>query len=160
MNLIYSNEGFKATKFSESQSYSLDEITFFLDKKYVKLRLYLILKDQKNHLDIVGLKQVNSTSTNYYNYECDMATPVKICDGPCSVSIMGIDPATETIALSTGCFALNIKNDIYNFKAQIAMLEVFNRNAADIYNKTLALYQGVVQMSEVNVQMLKEVDNS
>ena len=32
MNLIYSNEGFKATKFSESQSYSLDEITFFLDK--------------------------------------------------------------------------------------------------------------------------------
>ncbi len=58
MNLIYSNEGFKATKFSESQSYSLDEITFFLDKKYVKkLRLYLILKDQKNHLDIVGLKQ-------------------------------------------------------------------------------------------------------
>ena len=67
MNLIYSNEGFKATKFSESQVYSLDEITFFLDKKYVKLRLYLILKDQKNHLDIVGLKQVNSTSTNYYN---------------------------------------------------------------------------------------------
>lgn len=47
MNLIYSNEGFKATKFSESQSYSLDEITFFLDKKYVKLRLYLVLKDQK-----------------------------------------------------------------------------------------------------------------
>ena len=40
------------------------------------------------------------------------------------------------------------------------MLEEFNRNAADIYNKTLALYQGVVQMSEVNVQMLKEVDNS
>ena len=73
---------------------------------------------------------------------------------------MGIDPATETIALSTGCFALNIKNDIYNFKTQIAMLEEFNRNAADIYNKMLALYQGVVQMSEINVQMLKEVDNS
>ena len=47
MNLIYSNEGFKATKFSESQSYSLDEITFFLDKKYVKLRLYLVLKTRK-----------------------------------------------------------------------------------------------------------------
>ena len=159
MNLIYSNEGFRATKYTESQSYSLDEIMFFIEKKYVNLRLYLILKDVLNHIDIVKLKQVNSTNVNYYNYTCDVSYPLKINNGVCAISLIGINPNTEHVDLSSTYFTLSLENNLYNFKAQIGLLEQFNRNIADIYNKTFELYQKVVQMSEVNVQMLKEVKN-
>lgn len=152
MNLIYSSDGFKATKFTNTQSYSLDEITFFMDKKYVNLKLYLILKDSIGHIDVVSLRQSNSTNSNYYNYECDLSYPIKIKDGLCSISIIGIDPQDNSIKVSTSTFDILLDNILYNFKAQISLLDQFNKNAALIYNKMLSLYNGVVEISKLNSQ--------
>ena len=156
MNLIYSNGELKATKFSSSETYSLDEITFFIEKKYVKLQFYCVIRDRVGKLDVVKLKQANSTSASYYNYVCSMDCPVKAKDGLCSISVMGIDPDTRVVELSTSIFELNIKNDIYNFKVQISLLEEFNQNAANIYNKVLSLYNGVVELSNLNAEVLRK----
>lgn len=163
MNLIYSSDGFKATKYSELQVYSLDNITFFMDKKYVNLKLYLILKDSDNRIDVISLRQSNSISQNYYNYECDLSTPVKIKDGLCSISIIGIDSQDSSIKVSTPCFDIKLENILYNFKAQISLLEQFNKNAAIIYNKILSLYNGMVEISNLHIEAMNnngKEDNS
>ena len=85
-----------------------------------------------------------------------MESPTKTKDGKCTISLFGIDPATGSIEVSTPNFELNVKNDIYNFKAQISMLEEFNQNAANIYNKILSMYNGVVEMSNLNAEILSK----
>jgi hypothetical protein len=85
-----------------------------------------------------------------------MDFPTKAKDGKCTISLFGIDPATGSIEVSTPNFELNVKNDIYNFKAQISMLEEFNQNAANIYNKILSMYNGVVEMSNLNAEILSK----
>lgn len=157
MNIIYSNDELRATKYTESQSYSLDEITFFIEKKYIKAQFYCVIKDSSGRIDILKMKQVNSTSASYYNYICSMDTPVKIKDGKCSISIMGIDSDDNEINLSSGSFDIVLKNDIYNFKSQIAMLEEFNKSAAGIYNKMLSLYNKVIEISNMNAELLDTI---
>ena len=157
MNLIYSNGEFRATKFSETQTYILDEITFFIEKKYAKLKFYLIVKDKENHLDIVLLKQTSNTNPNYCNYGCDISYPVNIHQGVCSISIIGIDLNLLSIELSSPYFILNLESDIYNLKSQIKIMEQFNKTGADLYDKTFSLYQQMLKMSELNIQMLGEL---
>lgn len=36
------------------------------------------------------------------------------------------------------------------------MLEEFNQNAANIYNKILSMYNGVVEMSNLNAEILSK----
>lgn len=156
MNLIFSNGELKSTKFSSSETYSFDQITFFIEKKYVNLQFYCVVKDHTDKIDLLRLKQTNSTSASYYNYVCSMDFPTKAKDGKCTISLFGIDLATSSIEVSTPNFELNVKNDIYNFKAQISMLEEFNQNAANIYNKILSMYNGVVEMSNLNAKILSK----
>ena len=156
MNLIFSNGELKSTKFSCSETYSFDQITFFIEKKYTNLQFYCVVKDHTGKIDLLRLKQTNSTSASYYNYVCSMDSPTKTKDGKCTISLFGIDPATGSIEVSTPNFELNVKNDIYNFKAQISMLEEFNQNAANIYNKILSMYNGVVEMSNLNAEILSK----
>lgn len=157
MNIIYSDDGLRATKYNESKSYSLDEITFFIEKKYIKVQFYCVIKDSIGRIDVVKMKQVNSTSASYYNYICSMDTPVKIKDGKCGISLMGINSDNNEIKLSSCSFDIMLKNDIYNFKSQIAILEEFNQNAANIYNKMLSLYNGVVEISNMNAELFDTI---
>lgn len=158
MNLIYSGDEWRATKVSANQKYSLDEITFFLEKKYVNLRFYMIIKDAENHIDIAPMTQVNSTNASYYNYQCSATIPVKAKNGLCSISLIGFDTSTNKITFTTPAYEVGLDNLVYNFKAQISMLEDFNKNGADLYNKMLALYQGMVKLSELNVDMVKDAE--
>lgn len=109
MNLIFSNGELKSTKFSCSETYSFDQITFFIEKKYVNLQFYCVVKDHTGKIDLLRLKQTNSTSASYYNYVCSMDFPTKAKDGKCTISLFGIDPATGSIEVSTPNFELNVK---------------------------------------------------
>lgn len=155
MNIIF--DGNKLTMVrASSQECSLDDIIFFVDKLINKYKLYMIIKDSTAKFDVVELKQTNTTNTKYYNYICSMDCPVKIESGKCELSLLGIDIGTGLVSFSTQPIPINLQNDTYNFKTQISLIEQFSKNAASTYNKMLELYNKVVALSNLNIDMLKE----
>lgn len=158
MNIICDNKTLRFTKYSPSETYYLDQITVFIERRYVDLKFYMIMKDCQGRLDVVYLKQVNSQNTNYYSYEVDMNTPVKIESGPCIISLFGVSPDTMEIEMSSNEAELKIENTIYNFKAQLSILKDFNESGAALYNKMLDLYYGVEHIAEVTADILKRME--
>ena len=156
MNLICENRALTVAG-SSSQPCGLDELKFFVAKNYQNCQLILILNGSGQH-DAVKLRQVNSDKQNYYSYECDGSYTVKIVAGECSLSIIGINTSDSEDTFSTNSVSVSLKNDDYNFKATINMIENFSTSAANTYANMYALYQKINETAELNIKLLKEIE--
>lgn len=156
MNLVYDGSEFKTVKLLESKSYSLDDIDIFVSRKYANCKMFLIVRDNKNKVDTVELKQANSKNIQYYTYKAVMDTPLKFNEGACSVNLIGIDIDTSLIDFSTQPLNVNLVNEDYNFKAQIAQIEQFSKASAATYKKIYELYEKIIEITNLNIEMLKD----
>lgn len=156
MNLICENRVLTVVG-SSSQPCGLDELKFFVAKEYQGYQLILILNAGTQH-DAVKLRQVNSEKQNYYSYECDGSYIVKIKTGDCALSIVGINTDGSSDMFSTNTVSIPLKNDNYNFKATINMIENFSVSAASTYANIYALYQKITDMTELNIKMFKDME--
>lgn len=138
MNIIYDGSSVRVVNQHLDDTYSLDELVFFIDKKTsMKNKLYLIIQDSAQKFDAVSLKQSNSTSSAYYNYVVNVDVPLKIKSGECRLSILGINVKSLEVDFSTSPLTIRLENNTYNFKAQIALIEQFSKTSSDTYKGML-----------------------
>ena len=156
MNLICENRALTVVG-SSSQPCGLDELKFFVAKEYQGYQLILVLNSGDQY-DAVKMRQVNSDKQNYYSYECDGGYVVKIKTGACALSVIGINMEDTADMFSTNAVTVVLKNDSYNFKATINMIESFSVSAANTYSNMYALYQKMNNLAELNIKMLKDME--
>ena len=159
MNIVLNGDTLKPVKQVPGHAYTLEEIAFFIPRKYVDYRFYLILTDGKKY-DAVELKQANSTSQDYYNFVCNMAMPVKIASGTAKFSIIGFQKGEVTPSVMTSDLSLQFDNIAYNFKAQISLLENFSHSSAEIYNRMVDVYQKICDLSKLNIEIIQDKEES
>jgi len=158
MNLIYDGENLTTTKFSSSQTYAPDEITVFISKEYLNCKMYLVVRDCKNKMDVIKLKQINSTNIKYFNYTPAFDSPLKINEGECYISLIGINSENGVVQFSTPSITVLLANIDYNFKAQISLIEQFSKASASTYRQMYELYNKVVELTNMNIDILKSTE--
>lgn len=155
MNIVCDGATLRPIKQESGKAYSLDDIIFFVAKKYVNHKFYLVVTDGKKY-DAVELKPTNSTNKDYYNFVANAADPLKIVSGNCDMSIIGFSNGDTTPDVITDKVSIKFDNTAYNFKAQISIIEQFSRVSADIYNKMLDVYNKFYELSKLNAELLEE----
>lgn len=85
-----------------------------------------------------------------------MNHPIKITSGECKLSLLAVDKDTAEVKVSTSPITVKLENESYNFKAQIAVIEQFSYTSAEIYKNMAALYDKLTDLSNLNIEMLKE----
>lgn len=138
-----------------SEYVGLDEIMFYISKQFYEYKMFVVLK-QGTQLDTLELKQVNSTKRLYYNYQVEYY-PVKLKNGNCEIQIFGVN-LTNGKSFCSDNITIKIVNEEYNFKSSIYVMEKFNKIASNTYNKMCDVYNKFVDLSNINVNMLQEID--
>lgn len=155
MNIVCDGSSLKPVKQEAGRAYSLDELVFFVAKKYMGYKLYLIIKSGAK-FDAVELKQSNSTNKDYYNFVCAENYPVKIQSGACEFSLLGFTPNSTSPEFSTSSISIQFNNDTYNFKAQINVIEQFSKASAEVYKGMYAIYEQMISLSKLNIDALND----
>ena len=153
--LEISYDGSNTSASEDSGSIGLDDIVFYISKQFYSYRMFAVIK-QGTQLETLELKQINSTKRLFYNYKVEYY-PVKLKNGSCQIQIFGINLDNGKFFVSDKVDA-KIVNEEYNFKASIYMMEKFNKTASNIYEKMLLIYDKLVELSNTNISVLKEIE--
>lgn len=138
-----------------TESVSLDEITFCISKQFYSYKMFIVIK-QGTQLEMLELKQANSTKRLFYNYQVEYY-PVKLKNGSCEAQIFGINLENGN-SFSSDKVNLKIVNESYNFKASIYMMEKFNKISSNTYDKMLNIYNKFVELSNINIKVLNDIE--
>lgn len=134
---------------------SLDDIMFSISKQFYPYKMFVVI-EQGTQFETLELKQVNSTKRLSYSYKVEYY-PVKLRNGTCTIQLFGINLDNEKSFVSDKV-ELRIANESYNFKASIYMLEKFNKISSNTYNRMLNVYNKFVELSNLNVNVLNELE--
>lgn len=158
MNIVCDGSSLRAIKYNATHTYSLDVLTFYISKKYQKYKFFVIVRSG-SRMEAIGLKQVNSTNKDYFNYICSDDYPTRFEAGTCELSLLGINPQNASDHFTTETLSINLDNAIYNFKAQIRTVEEMSQRNASLFVQMEELYQKVVNLTELNIQMLNDQES-
>ena len=153
--LEISYDGISVSMSQENDSVGLDEIMFYISKQFYSYKMFVVI-EQGTQLETLELKQVNSTKRLSYNYKVEYY-PVKLKNGDCQIQIFGINLDNGKSFISDKV-DIKIVNAEYNFKSSIYMMEKFNKTASNIYEKMLNVYDKLVELSNANINILKDIE--
>lgn len=153
--LEISYDGSDTSVRQDTNPVGLDEIVFYISKQFYSYSLFIVIQ-QSTQLEILELKQINSTKRLSYSYKVEYY-PVKLKNGNCSVQIFGVNLENGKTFISD---KVNVKiiNEQYNFKASIYMVEKFNKISSTTYEKMLSVYNKFVELSNININVLNEIE--
>lgn len=154
--LEISYDGNNTSVSQASNSVGLDDIIFCISRQFYSYKMFVVIK-QGTQLETLELKQINSTKRLSYNYKVEYY-PVKLKNGDCQIQIFGINLDNGKFFVSDRVNA-KIANEEYNFKASIYMMEKINKTASNIYEKMLSIYDKLVELSNTNISILKNIED-
>lgn len=151
MNVIL-NEDYtlKTTKMSQSESYDLSDINFFIPNKFNSCNVFVVLINSVGLTDIVPLNFIEN-SNSYKKYKITYSNSIRVDSGEIELKIVLVDSNGREIYISSGDKLIcNIAVDNYKIARQVA---ITNELSSSVYE----LYKKIEQMTEMNIDIYEKI---
>lgn len=149
--ILTDNNAIRATQFSATAKYNIEEINFYIPvKKARDNQVFIIMKNSKNLYEIVELISLKegSTSTNML-YKVPLKQALRINNESVSFNLMLINIDTGEYTYSSS-FKINICTDTFRMAQQVFTAQQVNRQVQDYYVKTLNLFNKMEELYKNN----------
>lgn len=148
-NIIINDDlSVRTTSYDLHKSYPIAELDFFIPVKYSNFKLYVIIKDQNDIIDICDLRYTNT----HGNYSCCNISPtqcLRIVTGKSTLYIVLLNIETREIYLTKDVQA-DIQVEFHKLSHKIYALNELTSEIGTMYEK-------IVQMSDVNVDIYEKI---
>lgn len=158
MNVVYDSGKLDMINYDANKVYSLDELVFYVPVGIINIKCFLIVSDG-SVCDAINLKKSNSTSRMYFSYVCDMSTTLKIKSGKCKLNLLLIDEDTLEPKATTEDIEITIKNEMYNFKTKLCIIEKIDREIKQKYEDINKIYENMVSLTKLNIDVFSRAEN-
>lgn len=138
--ILTDNNAIRATQFSATAKYNIEEINFYIPVKKAKdNQVFIIMKNSKNLYEIVELIHLKegSTSTNML-YKVPLKQALRINNESVNFNLMLINIDTGEYTYSSS-FTINMQTDTFRMAQQVFTAQQVNRQVQEYYVKTLEL---------------------
>lgn len=139
-------QNLRLINFNPNLVYQLDELVFYIPKKYKDITPFLLIKDSKDNKDILKLELKNKDS-NYNLYSVSLHNTVTIAEGISSLVVLLID--SKIMHSASVNIVLNYDN--FTLGQKIYLIDELSK---DIVRK----YQQVEQMTKMNIDIYQSIE--
>ena len=149
--ILTDNNAIRATQFSATTKYNIEEINFYIPvKKARDNQVFIIMKNSKNLYEIVELIHLKegSTSTNML-YKVPVKQALRINNESVNFNLMLININTGEYTYSSS-FKINMQTDTFRMAQQVFTAQQVNRQVQEYYVKTLELVNRMEELYNNN----------
>ena len=149
--ILTDNNAIRATQFSATTKYNIEEINFYIPvKKARDNQVFIIMKNSKNLYEIVELIHLKegSTSTNML-YKVPLKQALRINNESVNFNLMLININTGEYTYSSS-FKINMQTDTFRMAQQVFTAQQVNRQVQEYYVKTLELVNRMEELYNNN----------
>lgn len=149
--ILTDNNAIRATQFSATAKYNIEEINFYIPvKKARDNQVFIIMKNSKNLYEIVELIHLKegSTSTNML-YKVPLKQALRINNESVNFNLMLINIDTGEYTYSSS-FTINMQTDTFRMAQQVFTAQQVNRQVQEYYVKTLELANRIEELYNNN----------
>ena len=151
MNVIL-NEDYtlKTTKMSQSESYDLSDINFFIPNKFNSCNIFTILTNSVGLTEIIPLNFIEN-SHSYKKYKVTYSNSIRVDSGEMEIKIVLVDSNSHEVCISSGNKVIcNITVDNYKIAHQVATTNELSSLVSDLYKK-------IERMTEMNIDIYEKI---
>lgn len=151
MNVIL-NEDYtlRTTKMSQSESYDLSDINFFIPNKFNSCNVFIVLINSVGLTDIIPLNFIEN-SHSYKKYKITYSNSIRVDSGEIEIKIVLVDSTSREVCISSGDKLIcNITMDNYKIARHVA---ITNELSLSVYE----LYKKIEQMTEMNIDIYERI---
>lgn len=150
MNFIYEVEerNLRSIGLNPREVYQLNDLNFYIPKKYKNLMPFLLIKDSEGRKDILRLSHFKNDKV-YNVYAVDISNTISLKAGAASIALLIL---SNNIEISDSQeMLLDFSN--FNIGKQISLVEGFNRNL-------IAMYEKIEKMTKMNIELYQDIEEA
>ena len=132
--------------FNPNLVYQLDELVFYIPKKYNNITPFLLIKDSKDNKDMLKL-ELKSKDSNYNLYSVSLCNTITVAEGKSSLVVLLIDSKI----MHSASVEIVLNYDNYTLGQKVYLIDELSR---DIVKK----YQQVEQMTKMNIDIYQSIE--
>ncbi len=150
MNFIYEvdDKYLRAISLNPREIYQLNDLNFYISRKYKNLTPFLLIKDSEGNKDILRLSHYKSDKV-YNIYAVDASNTIRFQNGQFSIALLVL---SNNIDVSDAHLILL---DFSNFQIgkQVSLIEGMTRNLTSMYEK-------VERMTKMNIELYQDIEEA
>lgn len=150
MNIIYEvdNKNLRFVGLMSNEVYQLNDLNFYIPRKYKNLMPFLLIKDSEGSKDILRLSQYKNDKV-YNVYAVDVSNTISLRAGAASIALLILSNNIEVSDSQE--MLLDFSN--FNIGKQISLVEGFNRNLITMYEK-------IEKMTKMNIELYQDIEEA
>ena len=150
MNFIYEVEerNLRSIGLNPREVYQLNDLNFYIPKKYKNLMPFLLIKDSEGRKDILRLSHFKNDKV-YNVYAVDISNTISLKAGATSIALLILSNNIEVSESQE--MLLDFSN--FNIGKQISLVEGFNRNL-------IAMYEKIEKMTKMNIELYQYIEEA
>ena len=150
MNFIYEVEerNLRSIGLNPREVYQLNDLNFYIPKKYKNLMPFLLIKDSEGRKDILRLSHFKNDKV-YNVYAVDISNTISLKAGAASIALLILSNNIEVSESQE--MLLDFSN--FNIGKQISLVEGFNRNLITMYEK-------IEKMTKMNIELYQDIEEA
>lgn len=150
MNMVYENNDIRLVNYNTKSSYDLTNLNIYISDKYRKYDVYLCVRNIKSDVfaSFKLTKTDNSNDFQIYSIELKQSYK-KLYDGEVIVKLLFVNPYKEKIFFSK---EINMNLIFSSFKIASNLF-----NSGDIHQEILEMYDKVTKITNMNINIHKEM---
>lgn len=150
MNFIYEVEerNLRSIGLNPREVYQLNDLNFYIPKKYKNLMPFLLIKDSEGRKDILRLSHFKNDKV-YNVYAVDISNTISLKAGAASIALLILSNNIEVSDSQE--MLLDFSN--FNIGKQISLVEGFNRNL-------IAMYEKIEKMTKMNIELYQDIEEA
>lgn len=151
MNIILNEDcTLRTTKMSQSETYDLSDIDFFIPNKFNSFCIFVVLINSVGLTEIIQLNFMEN-SHQYKKYKITYSNSIRIDSGEIEIKIILVDSTSRDVFISSGDKLIcNITVDNYKIARQVA---ITNELSLSVYE----LYKKIEEMTEMNIDIYENI---
>lgn len=146
--ILNDNLDISVTKLNLKQENNINDLTFYISKKYSTHSIYAAFVDDIGNFDIVPLTYMQD-ATNHKIYNIDCVNEMRIKGGFCKMFLFIFDKKLCNSKTSKS-IVININIETYNLFHQTYLNRKLNNTIAEYYDK-------IVKMTELNIELYDKI---
>lgn len=150
MNFIYEvdDKYLRAVSLNPREIYQLNDLNFYIPRKYKNLTPFLLIKDSEGNKDILRLSH-NKSDKIYNIYSVDASNTVRFQNGQFSIALLIL---SNNIEVSDAHLILL---DFSNFQIgkQISLIEGMTKSL-------IATYEKIERMTKMNIELYQDIEEA
>ena len=150
MNFIYEvdDKYLRAVSLNPREIYQLNDLNFYIPRKYRNLTPFLLIKDSEGNKDILRLSH-NKSDKIYNIYSVDASNTVRFQNGQFSIALLVL---SNNIEVSDAHLILL---DFSNFQIgkQISLIEEMTKSL-------IATYEKIERMTKMNIELYQDIEEA